>query len=284
MFDLARTDAGASSLIDAWALPSHADRFANRNAQPLVVGAACAIWQALQHRLPDPYIVAGYSVGEVAALAVAGVTTPADAVALARTRACLMDACVDPRQPQGLAAISGLPHAALCPLLASVSGAPAAYLAIENGEDQSIAGGLIATLEGLRGPIEAAGGRMQRLPVSVASHTPLMALAAAPLANAISLLHAASPRTRLLAGVSGSVVADARSALQGLLAQTTATVRWRACMDAIAESGATVALELGPGNSLARMLSARHPGIACRAVDDFRSIDGLVGWIARLAD
>ena len=54
-------------------------------------------------------------------------------------------------------------------------------------------------------------------------------------------------------------------------------------MDTIAESGATVALEIGPGTGLARMLSARHPQIACRAVDDFRSIDGIVGWMTRLA-
>ena len=54
MFDLARTVPGLAPYIDAWALPVDADIFANRNAQPLVVGAACAVWQALQPRLPPP--------------------------------------------------------------------------------------------------------------------------------------------------------------------------------------------------------------------------------------
>ena len=284
MFDLARTAAGMSSCIDAWSLPVDADPFANRNAQPLVVGAACAIWQALQPRLPHPHIVAGYSVGEVAALFVAGVIASADAVALARTRAALMDACIDPRRPQGLAAISGLPLAVLKSLIAGVAASTAIYIAIDNGEDQLIVGGLSVALEDLRTAVEAKGGRMQRLPVSVASHTALMAGAVAPLGLAIAAMRTAMPDTRFLTGVSGTVVTDAPAAMQGLLAQTTATVRWSACMDAIAEAGATVALEIGPGTGLTRMLSVRHPHITCRAVDDFRSLDGIVGWITQLAD
>ena len=52
-------------------------------------------------------------------------------------------------------------------------------------------------------------------------------------------------------------------------------------MDAAAEAGITVALELGPGAALARMLQARHPHIACRSVADFRSLDGIVAWLGR---
>lgn len=282
MFELARSAAGMAAQIEAWALPAaDADFFANRNAQPLVVGAACAIWQALQGRLPRPHVVAGYSVGEVGALAVVGVMTAAEAVALARTRAGLMDACVDPQQPQGLAAVSGLAPSALRPLLAGAGASTPCYVAIENGVDQVIVGGLSAAFDALQARVEASGGRMQRLPVGIASHTPLMAAAVTALQDAVATLDLALPQARLLAGVSGAVAADAATAVRNLVAQTTATVRWSACMDAIAESGATAALELGPGAALARMLSARHPHIACRAVDDFRSLDGIVRWIAR---
>jgi [acyl-carrier-protein] S-malonyltransferase len=52
-------------------------------------------------------------------------------------------------------------------------------------------------------------------------------------------------------------------------------------MDAAAESGVTVALELGPGAALSRMLRTRHPDIACRSVSEFRSLDGIVGWLER---
>jgi [acyl-carrier-protein] S-malonyltransferase len=52
-------------------------------------------------------------------------------------------------------------------------------------------------------------------------------------------------------------------------------------MDTLVESGITVALELGPGATLARMLQARHPQIACRSVADFRSLQGIQSWLAR---
>lgn len=285
MFDLARTATGMAAQIESWALPAaDADRFANRNAQPLIVGAACATWLALQARLPHPHVVAGYSVGELAALAVAGILTATDAVALARRRAALMDACVDPEQPQGLAAVSALPHPALQALLTGAGMPARCYVAIDNGAEQVIVGGLSAALDALRPQVEAAGGRMQRLPVGIASHTPLMGGAVAGFQDGVAALHAVSPRARLLAGVSGIAASDGATALRNLVAQTTETVRWSACMDAITESGATAALELGPGTALARMLSARHPHITCRAVDDFRSLDGIVGWIERAGD
>jgi [acyl-carrier-protein] S-malonyltransferase len=55
-------------------------------------------------------------------------------------------------------------------------------------------------------------------------------------------------------------------------------------MDAAAEAGITVALELGPGAALSRMMQARHPQIACRSVADFRSLDGIVAWLGRHLD
>ena len=49
-------------------------------------------------------------------------------------------------------------------------------------------------------------------------------------------------------------------------------------------SGVTIALELGPGAALSRMLRGRHPQIACRSVAEFRSIDGVLKWLERQAD
>jgi [acyl-carrier-protein] S-malonyltransferase len=52
-------------------------------------------------------------------------------------------------------------------------------------------------------------------------------------------------------------------------------------MDTAAEAGITVALELGPGSALSRMLEARHPGIACRSAAEFRTVDGIAAWVGR---
>ena len=73
-------------------------------------------------------------------------------------------------------------------------------------------------------------------------------------------------------------------AVETLSRQLSETIVWSDCMDAAAEAGMTVALELGPGAALARMLQARHPHIACRSVADFRSLDGIVAWLGRHVD
>jgi [acyl-carrier-protein] S-malonyltransferase len=120
------------------------------------------------------------------------------------------------------------------------------------------------------------------LPITVASHTGLLASAVDPLRRLLQA-HAAAPSLPLLAGVSASTVHDAAQAA-GLLAQQTAsTIRWTDCLDAIAEARIDVALELGPGNALSRMLRERHPHIACRSVADFRSVKGIVAWVAAQA-
>lgn len=287
MFDLARSDAGVADCMDRWNLPLGADLFANATAQPLVVGASLALWECLRHRIPAPALVAGYSVGEVAALAVAGMLGAPQAVALAANRARFMDACVDPAAPQGLAAVSGVPLPVLRSLLkdgpVSSEARVGVHIAIVNADDQAIVGGMDRDLVSLQPTFDAAGARTQRLPVSVASHTPLMRAAVEPLTRYLGKIVLARPGPQLLAGISGETVVDQPSAMRALTCQIVQTVQWATCMDALNEAGVTTILELGPGNSLSRMLRARYPNIPCRSASDFRSIAGILQWIERMA-
>lgn len=278
MFDLARTDANAVALLDACGLTADpATMFDNRVAQPAIVGATLAMWEALRNRVLQPSLVAGYSVGELSAYGVAGALVPADALALATTRANLMTNAV--AEPQALVAISGLPLDRACALAAA-----AGYgIAIVTGIDTFIAGGLEATLAPLDQAVVAAGGRLQRLPVGIASHTALMAPAVAPFAEALLAAQFHHQPCPVLSGISAEAVTSKARAVETLSRQLSETIVWSDCMDAAAEAGMTVALELGPGAALARMLQARHPHIACRSVADFRSLDGIVAWLERHA-
>ena len=281
MFDLARSNAEVANHIRQWNLPSADDLFANRQAQALIVGAGCGNWLAMQPLIPIPYLVAGYSVGEVTALAVAGVLPAATAVALAKARAVMMDACVAADAPQALAAVSGLRRGCLAKLLASAREQPALHVAIENGVDQCIIGGVASSLDAVQPVLEHAGATVQTLKVSVASHTPWMEGAVMPLETRMASLNFLAPRIRLLSGVSAESLVDGAAAARSLALQLTHTIRWSACMDTLAESGVDIVLELGPGAALSRMLAQRHPHIACRSVSEFRSIDGIRRWIDR---
>lgn len=291
MFDLARLDPAASRLLDDWfadpvlAPLLHASidgeaRFANRIAQPSIVAASLAMWTALRPMLPEPALVAGYSIGELTAYGVAGALDAGDAVRLAVGRAQLMDACLEGGPAQAMVALSGMPDGSVDALLARFG----FYAAIVTGDDALVAGGPAAQGEALAAAALAAGGRATLLPVAVASHTPLLQGAVAPFAALLADQRWSNPAFPVLSGISAEPVHDARTAMRDLPRQIAEPIRWRECMDACVEAGVTVALELGPGAALARMLQARHPQIACRSVSEFRSLDGIHSWLGRQLD
>jgi [acyl-carrier-protein] S-malonyltransferase len=273
MFDMARTDSGARALLDEW-LPAPVDGaalFSNRVAQPAIVAATLAMWTALGELRPS--LVAGYSIGELSAYAVAGALDPGDAVRLAGERARLMDACRVEGRPQALVALSG-----------AGQDLPARFgftAAIVNGEDSLVAGGPIDARDALVEAATQAGARAQVLPVEIASHTPYMTGAVAPFAALLQQQRWSAPAIPVLSGISGEPVERVDKAVEHLSRQLAETIRWKECMDACAEFGVTVALELGPGCALSRMLQARHPHIACRSASEFRSLDGIRAWLAR---
>jgi len=291
MFDLARMDPGASGLLDAWfgdprlapvlrASVESEERFANRIAQPSIVAATLAMWSALRARLPEPALVAGYSIGELSAYGVAGALDPDDAVKLAIERARLMDACLEGGAAQAMVALSGMPDGSVDALLTRFG----YYAAIVTGDDALVAGGPAAQGELLAQAALAAGGHATVLPVAVASHTPLLQAAVAPFAALLENRRWTAPAFPVLSGISAEPVIDAQKAMRELPRQIAEPILWRECMDACVEAGVTVALELGPGAALARMLQARHPHIACRSVAEFRSLDGIHSWLGRQLD
>ncbi|MYM34648.1 acyltransferase domain-containing protein [Duganella sp. FT94W] len=281
MFKLARTNPAANTLADRL-LSGHAgdDIYANRIAQPLIVAATLSMWEALRAHTPPPALVAGYSIGELAAYGVAGAIAPEQAVALAAQRAQWMDDCASAAPGQALLTITGLTLASASKIAEQHN----YHLSIETGEDSCIAGGPAAQADQLQQAIEAAGARSRRLPVAVASHTPYMRDAVAPFAQALRATPFQPLQAPVLAGIDAATVYDQDRAVDTLSRQLAEKIRWLACMDAAAEAGITVALELGPGGALSKMLQNRQPHIHTRSVADFRTLDGIVKWLDRAAE
>jgi [acyl-carrier-protein] S-malonyltransferase len=288
MFDLLAGDPAAAARVDAWLrdaegpvsqsplkelLAHPSAMFDNRSAQPLVVAATLAVWTLLAERLPAPSLVAGYSVGEISAYAVAGALPLDQAVAIAAQRAAIMSEAAFRSGEQGMGAVSGIAFEAARDLVAR-AGCEAAI----DTPGALIAGGLRENLDRLAKLAPQSGATYKPLPITVASHTSLLAAAVDPLRTLIQA-HAVSPTLPLLAGVTGAAVHDGLEAADLLARQTANTIRWTDCLDAMLEARIDVALELGPGNALSRMLRERHPQIACRSVADFRSVKGIVSWV-----
>jgi len=279
-YDLERRLGGDTALTLAQVLQDDALLFANRHAQALIVAAGMAAWDSMRDALPAPTLVAGYSVGELTAVGVAGMWSADTAIEAALVRARCMDACLLDVAQQGLMAVGGMALAAASALLNGYQ----VHVAIETGFDTLIAGGRRDDLLRAQTAMMAAGAHTTMLPVGIASHTPLMAAAVTPFAALLDSLSWHQAQCPLLAGVSGLAVADQPAARNALLAQLTATIHWSACMDACVEQGINVALELGPGSALSRMLRERHAHIECRSLADFRTLAGALKWLANHLD
>ncbi|WP_313435314.1 malonate decarboxylase subunit epsilon [Stenotrophomonas sp.] len=282
MFDRVRGLPAAGDVLDAASavlgrdvLVAAADdaRFDNALAQPLLCAASLAHWQGLREQVPVPVVVAGYSIGELAAHAVAGGLDASTCLALAAQRARLMDAASP--ADAGMQAVLGLERHALQPLC----DAHGAHVAIANGQDHFIVGGTHAALQALAEAARAQGAEIRPLPVHVPAHTPLLAAAVAPFAAALTASPLQVPRLPLLAGIDARPVRDRAAAVHSLSAQLAQTIEWAQVMRQAFERGARVFLQLGPGNALARMVAPSYPCCEVRAVEEFQSLDGAAAWI-----
>ncbi|MBO9740496.1 malonate decarboxylase subunit epsilon [Xanthomonas axonopodis pv. begoniae] len=248
-------------------------RYANAIAQPLVCAGTLAHWQALRTQLPTPLLVLGYSVGELAAHAVAGSMSTDTCLQLAATRARLMDAA-SPQQA-GLMAVIGVPLRAL-ETLCQTHGAA---LAIINGDDHAVLGGPRVALRALGEAASAQGAHVTLLPVSVPAHTPWLSAAAEGFAIELESADLLAPKLRVLAGIDARAVGTHAMVVDTLSRQIAQTVRWYDVLVQAAERGARVFLELGPGSALARMAREVLPACEARSVDEFHSTHGVVEWV-----
>jgi [acyl-carrier-protein] S-malonyltransferase len=253
----------------------HADKV----GQILCCTQAVAAWAVLSAKLHRPLMVAGYSVGELAAWGVAGLLDYEGVLDLAVQRAAAMDEATT--QPSGLAAIRGLKRATLDPICATHG----AYVAIVNGEDQMVVGGTSEALAAVIHDAQRHGAeRTTTLPVAVPAHTPLLAAASDRFRQALAkaCLPAEMPAdVRLLSGIDGAAIFDVHAGADKLARQIKQTVDWANCMESCRAAGVTKVIELGPGNALARLMHEFMPDGDVHSLSEFHSLPGFVHWVQR---
>lgn len=268
----------AADLGEDWRarLKDEAWSSANRVAQPLMTGVTLAAWRALAPYLPQPAVVAGYSVGELAAFSMAGFFDATAALQLARHRAALMDACAEGMQG-GLLSVSGVSASEI----ESVCVRFDLHIAIRISVDRCIVGGAVTALNAATPWILACGAELTPLRVQVASHTPAMAAAAAGFENLIASAQWPRSQSVIVCNFDGVGRREPASLKQALARQIDHTVEWGRCMTTIAERQPSCVLELGPGTTLARMWAANFSDIPVRSIDEFHSAQAILEWAHR---
>jgi len=247
----------------------------NRTSQVFCVTRALAAAACLD--LDRPLLVAGYSVGEMAAWGVAGFWSPQETLRLTSIRAELMDKADG--GGGGLGFIRGLGRKVVEPLVADYRCA----IAIINPGQLFVVGGARDDVAACCSRALIVGAAAARpLAVNIASHTPRLSSAVKPFEAVLSDSAPATPiRGRTLLGAAeGAVVERMAQGGPGLARQLAHTVDWSATLAALVERGADRILELGPGGALADMMRGAYPSLAARALDDFQTLAGAIRWLA----
>ncbi|PKQ18272.1 MAG: ACP S-malonyltransferase [Actinobacteria bacterium HGW-Actinobacteria-8] len=233
-------------------------------AQPLLVATALATYSALGG--VSPAVVAGHSVGEFAAAAVARVLSRKDAVSLVRARGVAMAEAAAASEETSMAAILGGAEDDVTSRLLELGLTPANV----NGGGQVVAAGSASAIAALMAD-PPARARVIELQVAGAFHTQYMVPAVAVLAEAAAAYTRRDPDIALLTNADGSVVKTGDDAVAGLVSQVARPVRWDLCMDTMLQMGVTGIIELAPGGvltGLAKRAMKGVPTVALKTPDD----------------
>ncbi|KIG01950.1 malonate decarboxylase subunit epsilon [Caballeronia concitans] len=232
--------------------------------QVALVVAAVAGARALADEGIEPEAVAGLSVGAYGAAVVCGAIAFADALKLVRLRATLMQNAYP--HGYGMLAVLGLNETELARAIAD-SGADA-YIGNLNAPRQIVVSGSDAALAQVRDIALSRGARKaERLCVSVPSHCVLLDDAAMQLTEAARDVRMGAPRIPYVGNRGARVLRHADAVREDLATNLRYPVRWHDSTVALSELGATVFVEMPPGQTLSQLATEALPDAAAIAMD-----------------
>ena len=241
------------------------------NAQPLIVAAGLLSARALG--ADGKYAcVAGHSVGEITAAAIAGVFSPLDAMKLVRRRGIEMAKAAS-ITPAGMAAVLGGDREIVLRAITDLG----LVAANDNGGGQIVAAGDLDALAQLA----PEGARVRPLAVAGAFHTSYMQPAVEPMRELAATMQVNDPVVSLLSNKDGGVVSSGREVLDRIVNQIANPVRWDLCMQSLLAQGVTGVAELAPAGTLVGLIKRATPSIEQFALKSAADLESASEFIAQ---
>ncbi|MFH0518895.1 ACP S-malonyltransferase [Streptomyces sp. M41] len=251
-------------------------------AQPLLVAAGLASAYMLfddPAELPRKVgAIAGHSVGELTAAALAGVLPDEETVRLVRARGLAMAEAAAITETGMSALLGGDPEVSVAHL--EKLGLTPANI---NGAGQIVAAGTMEQLAALNEDKPEGVRKVVPLKVAGAFHTHHMGPAVEKLAEAAKALVPADPRLAYVSNKDGRTVTTGAEVLERLVGQVANPVRWDLCMETFKELGVTALIEVCPGGTLTGLAKRALPGVRTLALKTPDDLDAARELIAEHA-
>jgi [acyl-carrier-protein] S-malonyltransferase len=246
------------------------------NTQPAILTVSVAAFRVLEAYGIQPSFVAGHSLGEYSANVAAGTFAFADAVRIVRRRGQYMQEAV-PVGQSGMAAILGLDAEVVAEACEYAAQGEVVSPANINGAGQVVIAGTKNAVGRAAERAKALGAkRVVPLAVSAPFHCALMLPAQERLAPELRALSVKNPSVPVVANVDAEPKRDASSAIDALVRQVSAPVRWEAVVRRLANEGVTTYVEVGPGTVLSGLVKKIHKDartLSFAAPDDLGKVE-----------
>ncbi len=231
------------------------------NAQPAILTTSIACLETLNERFYNfagralaPVLVAGHSLGEFTALVAAGVLDFEDALRLVRERGRLMKESGE-QHPGGMAAVIGLNRDVLREVCAAAQVAGIITLANDNSPGQTVLSGELNALQHAMELARERGAKLvQRLAVSIASHSPLMQQAAVNFGETLRQFNLRPPEIPLLSNITAQALTSVDELRQELTDHLVRPVEWTRSMQTAMGQGVDTFVEVGPRQVLSGLI------------------------------
>lgn len=230
------------------------------HSQPAIFVASVAWLEALRDswqragRTLSPKLVSGHSMGQITAMFSVRAIDFDEALDLVRRRAELMHAA-DSLRPGGMASIIGLRDRVLRRLVGEAADEGTLVVANDNCPGQTVVSGDEAPLRKvMRLADEHGARRVVRLPISIASHSPLMSDAQAQFSEAVHSISWRDPVVPVVSNISGGLMHTKDQLTHELSEALTAPVQWQQAVKTMAAQGSTLFVEAGPGDVLSKLV------------------------------
>jgi [acyl-carrier-protein] S-malonyltransferase len=228
------------------------------NTQPAILAVSVAAYHLLASRGLEPAFMAGHSLGEYSAHVAAGTIAFEDALSIVRRRGRYMQEAV-PLGQGAMAAVLGLDAAGVAAACEEAAEGDIVSPANLNAPGQVVIAGSREAVARASDRARARGAkRVVPLPVSAPFHCALMKPAEDRLAPELRALAVRAPRVPVVANVDAEPKRDERAAIEALVRQVSAPVRWEDVVRRLASEGVNAYVEVGPGTVLSGLVRKIH--------------------------
>ena len=237
------------------------------NTQPDMFAVEVAAARALVEAGIQPDALAGFSLGEISALAFSDAVSLEDGFKLVCRRGELMQEASNAAD-SAMVAVVKLPPEKVEELAGQFD---QVYPVNYNSPAQTVCAGLSSSMDGFKAAVKAAGGRALPLKVSGAFHSPFMSSAAKGLAEVLAPMEFAAPSCPLYSNVTAQPYEDGQ--FKDLLSrQVENPVRWQTIVENMIAAGVDTFIEVGPGKTLAGLIGKINSDVRALNVEDAESL------------